>query len=87
MNISFEIPHEIEQRIQTDGNDLNREAKEAFLIEQYRQDKISHGQLADALGLDAYETDGVLKKHGVTLEITAEELREEALSLRDVRPK
>lgn len=87
MNISFEIPLEIGQQARAEGVDLNGEAREALLVELFRQDRITHGQLERALGLDAYATDGVLKRHGVGLEITADELREEALSLRDARPE
>jgi hypothetical protein len=42
MTISFEIPPDIAHRLRTDGADLSREAKEAFLVELYRQDKIAH---------------------------------------------
>ncbi len=86
MNIKFEIPRDIEQQLRTGGVDPNREAKEAYLVESYRQDKISHHQLGEALGLDDYETDGVLKRYGVGLEMSQEELRAEAASLRCVGP-
>jgi predicted HTH domain antitoxin len=86
MNISFEIPQEIERALKTNGADLNREAKEAFLVEQYRNDKISQHQLAQALGLSRYEADGVLKRHGVALETTVDELRAEGEFLRRMRP-
>ena len=86
MTISFEIPRDIEQELSTRGADLSREAREAFLVEQYRQRRISHHQLGRALGLDDYETDGVLKRHGIWLEVSIEELRDEAASLRDARP-
>ena len=87
MIITFELPHDIEHRLQANGADLNGKAREAFLVELYREDAITHGQLGRALGLDSYDTDGVLKKHGVYLEISAEELRAEAAALRDVRPE
>jgi predicted HTH domain antitoxin len=87
MSISFELPQDIEQRLQTNGADLNGKAREALLVELYREDAITHGQLSRALGLDSYDTDGVLKKHGVYLEISDEELRAEAAALRDVRPE
>ena len=45
MTISFELPMEIEQQIRTDGADLDREARELYLVELYRQDRISHAQL------------------------------------------
>ena len=46
MNISFEIPKDIEQELSTNGVDLSGEAREAFLVELYRQDRITHHQLA-----------------------------------------
>ena len=86
MTISFEIPQAIGQELRTDADDLSREAKEAFLIELYRREKIAHHQLAEALGLDRYETDGVLKRHKVSPVVNAEEMRVQATALRDVRP-
>lgn len=87
MTISFEIPQEIEQQIRTDGVDLGREARESYLVELYRQDRITHHQLAEALGLSRLETDGVLKRHKVSPGPTLEELRAEIGSLRDARPE
>jgi predicted HTH domain antitoxin len=87
MNISFEIPRDIEQELRSDGLDVSREAKEAYLVSLYRQERITHHQLSEALGLSRYETDGVLKRHKVWLELTPEELAAQAASLRDVRPE
>jgi len=58
-------------------------AKEAFLVELYRRDRIAHHQLAEALGLDRYETDGVLKRHKVSPGVSSEEIRAQAAALRD----
>jgi hypothetical protein len=87
MNISFEIPPDIEQELSPTGADLNGEAKEAYLVELYRQDRITHHQLAEALGLNRVETDGVLKRYKVSPGITAEEMRAQAAALREVRPE
>jgi hypothetical protein len=87
MNISFEIPPDIEQELSHTGADLNGEAKEAYLVEMYRQDRITHHQLAEALGLNRIETDGVLKRYKVSPGPTVEELRAEIGSLRDARPE
>ncbi len=35
-------------------------AEEAYLVDLYRQERITHHQLAEALGLTRYETDGIL---------------------------
>jgi predicted HTH domain antitoxin len=77
MNISFEIPLEIEQELRTNETDLSGEAREAFLVDLYRQDRISYHQLTEALGLSRLETDGVLKRHKVSSGPTLEELRAE----------
>jgi len=87
MNISFEIPGEIEQELGGNGADISSEAREAFLVELYRQDRITHHQLAEALGLSRLETDGVLKQHKVSSGVTAEEMRAQAAALRDARPE
>lgn len=87
MNISYEIPQDIEQELRTDGRDVNGEAKEAYLVDLYRQERISHRQLADALGLNRYETDGVLKRHEVSPNVTAQEMCAQATVLKDVRPE
>jgi predicted HTH domain antitoxin len=87
MNISFEIPQDIEQELRANGLDLNREAKEVYLIDLYRQERITHRQLAEALGLSRYETDGVLKRHKVSPNVTAGEMRAQATALKDARPE
>ncbi len=86
MNISYEISQDIEQELRTDGPDINREAKEAYLIDLYHRERISHRQLADALGLNRYETDGVLKRHKVSPNVTAQEMRAQATGLREAGP-
>jgi len=87
MNISFEIPGEIEQELGGNGADISSEAREAFLVELYRQDRITHHQLAEALGLSRLETDGVLKRHKVSSGVTVEKMRAQAAALRDARPE
>lgn len=87
MNISFDVPSDIEHELCTNGADLSCDAREAFLIELYRQDRIKHYQLAEALGLSRLETDGILKRHKVPSGPTLLELQGEIGSLRDARPE
>jgi predicted HTH domain antitoxin len=87
MTISFELPREIEEQIDLNGASLGREARELLLVELYREDRITHHQLSEALGLTRLETDGVLKRHKVSSGPTLEELRAEIGSLRDSRPE
>jgi predicted HTH domain antitoxin len=87
MTITFEIPGEIVQELGSKGADLSGQAREAFLVDLYRQERITHHQLSEALGLSRYETDGVLKRHNVWLELTADELAAQAVSLRAASSK
>ncbi len=83
MTITFSLPQELERLLAQEGQDLSLVTKEAALVELYRQDKISHGQLAQGLGLSRYETDAVLKRHGVTEDlITPEELNAQVKNLK-----
>jgi hypothetical protein len=80
MAVTFQLPADVEQRLRAETPDLDAEAKEAMLIELYRQDKLSHFELSQALGLDRFETDGVLKKHNVTEDLPTVEEYEAAIT-------
>jgi DNA-binding XRE family transcriptional regulator len=61
------------------GN-LNHMAKEAALVELYRQDKLTQHELGEALGLTRLETDAVLKNHNVTEDLPTDTELAEGLS-------
>jgi hypothetical protein len=73
MPVQIDLPPEIEQRLRAQSPDLNAEAREAMLIELYRQNKITHRELGSSLGLDRFQTDELLKKHHVTEDLPTEE--------------
>ena len=73
MTISFDIPHDIEQQIRTDGVDLARDAKEVYLMEQYRQARITHRQLEAALDLSFHEAEQLLKQRDIGQDLDIEE--------------
>lgn len=85
MTIHFEIPDRIAEQLRATGLDPSQTAKESFLVNLYRNRRITHHQLAEALGLNRYETDGVLKRHGVGMELSPEELSAQVESLRELR--
>ena len=83
MAVSFQLPTDLERQLREVLLDLDKVAKEAALVELYRQGRLSHHELATALGLGRLELDGVLKEHGVTEDsITVEEFDEQVASLR-----
>lgn len=78
MSVIVELPIDVERRLRADTADLDRTAKEAMLVELYRQDKLARHELSEALGLSRMETDGLLKKHNVTEDLpTPEELEDD----------
>ena len=83
MAVSFQLPTDLEKQLRAAFFDFDQVAKEAALVELYRQGKLSHHKLATALGLGGLELDGVLKEHGVTEDsITIDEFDEQVASLR-----
>ncbi len=83
MAVTVDLPSDMEKRLRSECADLDSEAKEAVLVELYRQQRLSHYELAQALGLDRFEADGVLKRHGVTIDLpTAAEVDAELRHLR-----
>ena len=85
MTISFELPQDIEQQVGNNGADLNDMAREALLVGLYREKRITQHQLGQALGLDDYETEGVLKRYGVGYDLTLDEFEKQRTFLRGNR--
>ncbi|HKQ49214.1 MAG TPA: UPF0175 family protein [Phycisphaerae bacterium] len=83
MTVSFDVPNPVETLLSENGQDPNAAAKEATLVELYRQGKLTHFQLSQSLGLSRFETDGVLKRHNVTEDLlTSEEYQADLESVR-----
>jgi hypothetical protein len=85
MTVSFELPIEIERTLREALGDVGRAAKEALLVDLYRQEKLTHHQLASALGLSRFETDALLKRHEVFYDLTAGDVARESEGLRKLR--
>jgi hypothetical protein len=66
MPVTFELPTDLERSLREELPDLNQAAKEALIVDLYRNRRISHYQLAQALDVDRFEADAVLKRHNVT---------------------
>jgi len=85
MTITFELPQDIEQQIRTNGADLDREARESYLVELYRQDRISHAQLRDALGVSLPDAERLIKDHGAGHDFPLDEFEEQRAFLREAK--
>ncbi len=65
MAVTVHLNDELEAHLRRELRDLDRAATEALLVHAFRQGKLTHHQLAQALGLDRFETDALLKQHNV----------------------
>jgi hypothetical protein len=81
MAVTIHLPADVEERLRSTSADLDEEAKEAMLVELYRQEMLTRRDLSQALGLTRFETDGVLKKHRVTEDLPTPQELERDLEL------
>jgi Uncharacterised protein family (UPF0175) len=83
VSISFELPVAIEEQLRRDHADLDVVAKEAALVELYRQGRITQHQLGLSLDKSRFEVEVLLKRHNVTEDLdTAEQVAEHITILR-----
>lgn len=82
MAVTFELPGDIEAALRKAFGNLEEAAKQAAVVELYRQHVLTHHQLAQALGISRFEADALLKSHGVPYDLTLEEICDESASLR-----
>ncbi|MDZ4659084.1 MAG: UPF0175 family protein [Bythopirellula sp.] len=85
MAVTIQLPTDVEQSLRADNPDFDAEAKEALLIELYRQEKLTRYELSLALDINRFETDALLKKHKVTIDLpTPEEMEEDLRRAREL---
>ena len=74
MTVVIDIPAETEKLLKAEWGDLNRAAREALVIESYRQGKLSLGQCSEIFGLPLLETEAFFRSRGVDLPMTADDV-------------
>lgn len=82
MSVCIDLPPELETSLRKQFANLDATAKEAFLVELYRQERITHHELASALELSRLETDELLGRYNVWDDLpSVNELRLQAAEL------
>ena len=66
---------------------MRRKDLEKCVVEDYRKEKLSVGQVAELLGLSVIQTETFLKEKGVELPYTLEDLEADRKSIRQVLGK
>jgi predicted HTH domain antitoxin len=78
--IVFELPDNVREHLSSIMADVGSAAKEAAVVEMYRQGQLSHGALAECLGLARDELDALLKRHRVVEDLQTVEEFDQALA-------
>ena len=82
MTLSISIPDRLVETLRRSvGGNLNAYALEALAVQLYRERKLYHKQLAEILELDRWQTDEVLRRHGV-VDLTVEEIDRQFQAIR-----
>lgn len=85
MKIAVELPEDIAKRLEGKWGDLSQAAREAIAIEGYRSGALSQNQVQRLLGLASrWEVDAILKRAGVYLEYTEDDLEREIENSREL---
>ena len=88
MKIGIELPDEAVRQLEGQWGDVTSRAREAVVIEGYRSGALSEAQLAELLGLASrVEADALLKRAGVYLDYTEEDLLRAKEASREQRRK
>jgi len=88
LNVTINLPPELEERLREEIPDLSNDVKEAYVLELFRRGKLSHYELSKVLELDRFETDSYLKRHNVYEgSLTMEDLAADYKTLQDVFSK
>lgn len=82
MLVTFELPNDLEQELRERFGDLGQVAKEAFLVQSYRESRLSVGQIARILQKGVVETQAWLSERGASIEYSPQDLEEDREILR-----
>lgn len=83
MSFSFDLPAGVEEQLRRDLANLDGIAKEAALVELYRQGRITQHQLGESLDTTRFEIDELLKQQNVAEDlVTAVKVTEQVATLR-----
>jgi hypothetical protein len=85
MNLTLRIPDELASRLGATGPALERQALEAFVVENFRAGRMTTEDLRKALGFEVLnEVDGFLKARGVYEPYTVEEINRQVETLAEL---
>ncbi|MDQ2800148.1 MAG: UPF0175 family protein [Armatimonadota bacterium] len=85
--ITIELPDPIRETLEAEKPELPHFILEAIAVEGYRQEALSRGQVGELLGLDYWQTEVFLKKHGAYLHYDIQDFEQDIKTLARLQEK
>ncbi|MGZ8900086.1 MAG: UPF0175 family protein [Limisphaerales bacterium] len=82
-----EIPKAVEKALGDTPEAAQRRALECMVVEGYKAQKLSHGQVRELLGLSWHAAEELLARNGALLHMTSEEVAAEVEAALRMLPK
>jgi len=79
--ITIELPDTIVKDLGDSPGEITRRVLEAVVLEGYRCERLSRGEVRRLLGLSWQETEDFLARHGLPYQYTADDLNEDRQNL------
>jgi hypothetical protein len=79
--MTLEIPDAVEKALGDTPDQARRRALECMVIEGYKADKLSRGQVQQLLALGWWETEDLLARHKAYIHYTVEDLEADRQTL------
>ena len=75
--ITIELPDTVIQELTPSSGEISRRVLELAVLEGYRSERYSRGEVAQILGLGWHETEHFLAEHGLPYQYTLRDLDED----------
>jgi predicted HTH domain antitoxin len=79
--ITIELPDAVVKELGGTPSEIARRVVEALVLEGYRTEKLSRGEVRQLLGLSWQETEDFLARHGISYQYTIDDLNEDQQNL------
>lgn len=79
--ITIELPDALVKDLGDSPSEVGRRVLEAVVLDGYRSEKLSRGEVRDLLGLSWQETEAILASHGLHYQYRVDDLNEDRENL------
>jgi hypothetical protein len=82
--IEIQLPDSLIRALGVEASELPRRSLEGLVVESYRSGRMTHAEVAEALGLNRWETDAFLKRSEAYRPLEPQEFANDLERLREI---